>query len=98
MQDKDTKKVRPTKKALINDIIAKGVEPKIASQSHQKNHAVLAYGHVTVRRQSSPLVKMASSKRASHKVSVSRRTAVKPNKIQLAFVLFPSQVSFLSNG
>ena len=38
MQDnKDTKKVRPTKKALINDIIAKGVEPKIAQSLSRAN-------------------------------------------------------------
>ena len=36
MQDK-IKKVRPTKKALINDIIAKGVEPKIAQSLSRAN-------------------------------------------------------------
>ena len=37
MQDKNIKKVRPTKKALINDIIAKGVEPKIAQSLSRAN-------------------------------------------------------------
>ena len=31
------KKVRPTKKALINDIIAKGVDPKIAQSLSRAN-------------------------------------------------------------
>jgi hypothetical protein len=32
-----TKKVRPTKKALVNNIIAKGVDPKIAQSLSRAN-------------------------------------------------------------
>ena len=38
MQDKkETKVARPTKKALINDIIAKGIDPKIAMSLSRAN-------------------------------------------------------------
>jgi len=36
-QAKETKVARPTKKALINEIIAKGVEPKIAQSLARAN-------------------------------------------------------------
>jgi len=36
-KDTTVKTVRPTKKALINDIIAKGVDPKIAQSLSRAN-------------------------------------------------------------
>jgi hypothetical protein len=36
-KDNTVKTVRPTKKALVNDIIAKGVDPKIAQSLARSN-------------------------------------------------------------